>query len=94
MKWEKSNIYINNNCAATASYDAIPIHKIIRVIVQEGEKEPWIAYFNLVESEAEPHPTGTLTLDANGGTVNGSPTYTYTYDLEARKMTCLVVTEY
>ena len=77
---EGANIYINNNCAATASYDAIPAHRIIRVIVQEGEKEPWIAYFNLTESEAEPHPTGTLTLDANGGTVNGSPTCTYTYD--------------
>lgn len=74
---EGANIYINNNCAATASYDAIPMHKIIRVIVQEGEKEPWIAYINLSELQAE---AGSLTLDANGGTVNGSATYTCAYD--------------
>ena len=51
---EGANIYINNNCAASAEYDAMPTHKIVRVIVQEGEKEPWIAVFNLTELDGEP----------------------------------------
>ncbi|MCR5846137.1 MAG: hypothetical protein K6G78_06165 [bacterium] len=48
---EDAHVYINNNCAASADYDKIPDHKIIRVIVQEGEKEPAIYILNLVEGE-------------------------------------------
>ena len=67
---EGANIYINNNCATSASYDTMPTHKIIRVIVQEGEKEPWIAVFNLTELNGEPSAAANAeTLIAGIGTV-------------------------
>ena len=77
---EDAHIYINNNCAASANYDGMPLHKIIRVIVQEGEKEPVIYILNLKETEDEPAPAATLTLNANGGTVNGNATYSFKFD--------------
>ena len=77
---EDANIYINNNCAAAATYDAMPLHQIIRVIVQEGEKEPYICILNLTETTETPAASATLTLDANGGTVNGNATYTFKFD--------------
>lgn len=46
-----SHVYINNNPEASVSYDKIPDHGIIRVIVQDGEKEPLIYVFSLVEDE-------------------------------------------
>jgi hypothetical protein len=75
-----ANIYINNNCAASANFDAMPLHKIVRVIVQQGEKEPVIYILNLKETEDEPAPAATLTLDANGGTVNGNATDSFKFD--------------
>ena len=48
---EGANVYINNNRATSVDYDMIPDHKIIRVIVQEGEQEPAIYILNLVEGE-------------------------------------------
>ena len=77
---EGTNVYINNNCATYANYDGMPLHKIIRVIVQDGEKEPAIYILNLKETEDAPAPSATLTLDANGGTVNGSATYSMKFD--------------
>ena len=53
---ETANIYINNNPAASADYDAIPLHKIVRVIVQEGEQEPAIYILNLTDVDGEPAP--------------------------------------
>ena len=44
-----SNVYINNNCAASVDYETIPDHEIIRVIVQNDECEPRIYVFNLRE---------------------------------------------
>jgi hypothetical protein len=76
-----ANIYINEFSGASHAFSAMPTHGIVRVIVQEGEKEPWIAYFNL--SQGEDASSGTLTLDANGGTVNGEATFTYSYDADA-----------
>ena len=51
---ENANIYINSQRGESAEFDAMPTHGIVRVIVQEGEKEPWIAYLNLTEAETEP----------------------------------------
>ncbi len=60
---EGANVYINGERTSSRKYDAIPDHKIIRVIVQEGEKAPWIAYYNLSEGEA----AETVTLRFNDG---------------------------
>ncbi|MBR4172679.1 MAG: hypothetical protein IKR48_13595, partial [Kiritimatiellae bacterium] len=77
---EDAYIYINNNCAASANYDGMPLHKIIRVIVQEGKKEPVIYILNLTKTTSAHAASATLTLDANGGTVNGNATYTMKFD--------------
>ena len=55
---ETANVYINNLNDQTHNrdYDAIPLHKIVRVIVQEGEKEPAIYVLNLTEVDGEPAP--------------------------------------
>ena len=77
---EGTNVYINNNCSASANYDGMPLHKIVRVIVQEGQKEPAIYILNLKETASAAAPSATLTLDANGGKVNGGATYTMKFD--------------
>ncbi|MBQ8813025.1 MAG: bacterial Ig-like domain-containing protein [Lachnospiraceae bacterium] len=46
---EDSNIYINDTFGAERSYTAIPEKGIIRIIVQEGEKEPYICYLTISE---------------------------------------------
>jgi|GEM_PF-5423463 len=78
---EGTNIYINNNCAAEAQFDQLPLHKIVRVIVQQGEKEPAIYVINLTETD-EPSPTAVLTLDAGGGTVNGADVWSCRFDAQ------------
>lgn len=55
-----ANIYINNICAATAHFDSLD-HKMVRVIIQEGEKEPAIYYINLTEEVDE-----TVAITVNG----------------------------
>lgn len=50
---EEANIYINNKNGSVRSYTSIPDKKIIRIIVQEGEKEPYICYLKLKEAEDE-----------------------------------------
>jgi hypothetical protein len=77
---EDAHIFINNNCASYANFDGMPLHKIVRVIVQQGEKEPAIYVINLTETTEDPAPAATLTLDANGGTINGGATYTISFD--------------
>lgn len=49
---EGANIYIGGVSGAERSYDAIPDKGIIRIIVQEGEKAPYICYLT-VESGSE-----------------------------------------
>ena len=44
-----SHVYINNNPETSVTYDKIPDHKIVRVIVQNDECEPRIYVFNLRE---------------------------------------------
>ena len=49
---EDANIYINNTSGASRTYTSAPESSIIRVIVQESEKEPYIAYITLLDDEA------------------------------------------
>ena len=49
---EDANIYINNLNGTERSYTALPDKGIIRIIVQEGEKEPYICYLTIVERPA------------------------------------------
>ncbi len=44
---EGSHVYINNNPETSVTYDKIPGHDIVRVIVQNDECEPLIYVFNL-----------------------------------------------
>ena len=53
---ETANVYINNTRDVSVNYDAMPNHGIIRVIVQEGEKEPVIYILNLTDVDGEPAP--------------------------------------
>lgn len=44
---EDANIYINDTNGASRTYTTAPEKGIVRIIVQEGEKEPYIAYITL-----------------------------------------------
>jgi hypothetical protein len=77
---EDAYVFINNYQGTSHNFNGIPEHKIVRVIVQQGEKEPVIYVINLSETTETPAASATLTLDANGGTVNGSATYTMNFD--------------
>ncbi len=39
-----ANIYINNEYGASRTYETAPEKGVIRVLVQEGEKEPYLCY--------------------------------------------------
>ena len=54
---EGSNVYINNNPGKSAFFDKAPDHGIVRVIVQDGEKEPLIYVFSLDPKEASQEET-------------------------------------
>jgi hypothetical protein len=69
---EGTNVYINSIRGKDMYFSSMPDHRMLRIIVQEGQKEPVIYYLNLVETAENPEPAATLTLDPNGGTVNGS----------------------
>ena len=84
-----ANVYINSNYARLVPFVKIPKHKLVRVIVQEGRKEPCILLIKLSES-GEAQKASTITFDANGGWFNtwrqggyykgGVSEVTYTYD--------------
>ena len=42
-----ANVYINNQWGSSREFTAIPAHGMIRVIAQEGDKEPYIAVFSV-----------------------------------------------
>ncbi len=67
-----ANIYINSARGASYVFNGMPAHNMIRIIVQEGEKEPVIYYINLTAGEDVSQETATLTLDPNGGWVYNS----------------------
>ncbi|HML37203.1 MAG TPA: S-layer homology domain-containing protein [Bacillota bacterium] len=76
-----SNIYINGSRGASSTYKKMPNHKMLRIIVQEGEKEPWIGYFNLVEGQPDENDQYTLVkFDPGYGRIEGAYERTYTPD--------------
>ena len=84
-----ANVYINSNYARLVPFVKMPEHKLVRVIVQEGRKEPCILLIKLSEG-GEAQKASTITFDANGGWFNtwrqggyykgGDSEVTYTYD--------------
>ena len=46
-----ANIYINNEYGASRTYETAPEKGVIRVLVQEGEKEPYLCYITLITEE-------------------------------------------
>ena len=84
-----ANVYINSNYARLVPFVKMPDHKLVRVIVQEGRKEPCILLIKLSEG-GEAQKASTITFDANGGWFNtwrqggyykgGVSEVTYTYD--------------
>lgn len=47
---EDANVYINNERTLTRSYNALPDKGIVRIIVQDGKKNPSIYYIHVVKS--------------------------------------------
>ena len=76
---DTANVYINGSRTRNATYSEIPSHGMIRVIIQEGAKEPVIYYLTLADTGEVP-VISQVTLDANGGKVNGQDSVTLTYD--------------
>ena len=84
-----ANVYINSNYARLVPFVKIPEHKLVRVIVQEGRKEPCVLLIKLSEG-GEAQKASTITFDAKGGWFNtwrqggyyrgGVSEVTYTYD--------------
>ncbi|MCQ2471512.1 MAG: Ig-like domain-containing protein [Clostridia bacterium] len=76
----ESNVYINNTRGTSRHFDSVPEKGIVRVIVQNGECEPLIYYFNITSSandveitlsadeiELEKGKTAQLTATASNG---------------------------
>lgn len=62
---EGANVYINGERTTSRKFDAIPTHGIIRVIVQEGQKAPWIGYLELTEGAPEADAVTLYFVDAD-----------------------------
>ena len=50
---EDTNIYIGSENGASRSYGTIPDKGIVRIIVQEGQKEPYICYLTIESTDEE-----------------------------------------
>lgn len=74
-----ANIYINSVRGASAAFQSVPTHKMLRIVVQEGKKEPWIGYVTLTDGGGEGASFSTVTFEAVGGHVAGGETVTITY---------------
>ncbi|MDR0937493.1 MAG: S-layer homology domain-containing protein [Oscillospiraceae bacterium] len=73
-----ANVYINSVRGATRGFAAIPDHEIIRIIVQDENKAPWIGYFNLEEDDEASAPASvSVTFNTDGGTLDGATTRVY-----------------
>ncbi|WP_373215749.1 Ig-like domain-containing protein [Ruminococcus sp. 5_1_39BFAA] len=71
---EGTNVYINGAYGTERSYETAPAHRIIRVITQEGEKEPDIRYIRLhqiVDADS-------VTVDASEKTIKEGESFTLT----------------
>ena len=63
---DDSNIVINSYRSARREYNELPEHKMIRIVVQDGEQAPWIGVIHLSESEKE-KDVHTVTFDVSSG---------------------------
>ncbi len=78
---EDAHVYINGARRTNVTFGKTPVHGIIRVIVQEGEKAPLIYYLTITEDEGGEDAAHTaVTFDANGGRVEDQPSITRYYD--------------
>lgn len=59
---ENSNIIINSYRSSRREYNEMPAHKTIRIIVQDGEKAPWIGIIHLSGNNTE-KDIHTITFD-------------------------------
>ena len=77
---ETTNVYINSLRSHTAFMDKAP-HNIVRVIVQEGEKEPLIYYFN-IKQNAQPasNKVTAVKFDTGKGLMQDRETLTCYFD--------------
>ena len=75
-----ANVYINGTRASTLGFAKIPDHSMLRVIVQEGMKEPVIYYFNLTDDgTGAAEWTTTVTMKGDGGDILGKNYITRCY---------------
>ena len=78
------NVYINNKRASDVSFRDIPDHGIIRVIVQNGEKEPLIYYLKVVDDgQSTDNQVTAITFDADGGKIGDYSSVTRYYDVNS-----------
>jgi hypothetical protein len=75
VETEAANVYINSEHGAEATL-MTPKHGILRIIVQDGTQEPWIAYLNLLTT-GESGKYSKITFDPVGGTIEGADTRVY-----------------
>ena len=89
---EDANVYINSFPEESHTFASAPTHGIIRIIVQNDDKEPQIYYLTLKPDEnIEGLKSSTITFVAGGvgsaGTVNGQDSVEITYtDSSAEKI--------
>jgi len=80
---EGANVFINGARTTAATFGKVPGHGMLRIIVQEGEKEPQIYYLTLTD-DGSGEPYTTVTFDANGGRVEGLTSITRYYDADTQ----------
>lgn len=71
---EGTNVYINGAYGTERVYEKVPNHRMLRIITQEGEKEPDIRYIHL---EA-PKAAESITLDQNEVSVKEGESFALT----------------
>lgn len=77
---ENNNVFINDKRGHNIIFEEKPAKNIVRVIVQEGKKEPLIYIFNLKEKTEDKEASAVLVMDANGGKVNDADQITCKFD--------------
>ncbi len=78
------NVYINNKRASDINFKDIPDHEIIRVIVQNGEKEPLIYYISVTDDgKSTDNQVTAITFDADGGKIGDYSSVTRYYDVNS-----------
>ena len=63
---EDANVYINNERTLTRKYDALPDKGIVRIIVQDGKKNPVIYYIHVIKASESSAEAVVAALDSLG----------------------------